>query len=297
VATTTFVISLIALFTIAFLYAPGESPAVDQALWAATPTDDWKVVWLNTGPSYTSLDSRTNYVVMLPDRPKAGPTVLEGGRNILVRGGHIRMSARYTDQERRAIYIKNATGTVRIEDLLIQGTGTAAFDAIAISAPQAVVELVNIRVEGVHGTFAGFHGDIVQPFGGVRKLVVNGLTGDSSYQGFYLQETSGPIGSVELRNVNLRYEINPEHDVTVMLWLDGCSTYPVTLRNVYIEPRMGQRVVSHAVRPNNMQPRSCKAEQDEQEVGWPEIPEIDGVVIEGTPPGGDFVPMSRWDFE
>jgi hypothetical protein len=248
------------------------------------------VVYLDDSETHTRLEPDTDYLVVLPDGPKFGATVLEGGRDILIDGGHIVMEWARSDIERRALYIKNASGTVRIQNLFIEGVDGAVFDAIAISAPDAVVQLANIRVEGVRGTFAGFHGDIVQPFGGVKRLVVDGLTGRSSYQGFYLQETSGSIGSVVLRNVNLAYDENPEDDTTFLLWLDGCSTYPVTLRNVYIDPRDGQSVSSHAVRPNDVRPKDCRAVQDGDEVSWPRIPEIDGKVISGTPVAGDFVP-------
>jgi hypothetical protein len=283
------------LLTVACLPQPTSTRTTDKAQTAAGATDDWVVVWLGDGPTHTELDPATNYVIMLPDKPKNGPTALEGGRNIIVPGGHIVMSRGETDLERRALYIKDATGTVRIEDLFIEGTDNAEFDAIAISAPEAVVELINIRVEDVHGTFAGFHGDIVQPFGGVRKLYVNGLTGYSSYQGFYLYQTSGAIGSVELWNVNLGYNPNPDDNTTFLLWLEGCSSYPITLRNVYIQPRENQKVIRHAVQPNDVEPRQCRATQEGDSVWWPKIQAVDGRVIEGTPPAGDFVPALRWE--
>lgn len=286
--------ALLALLTVACVPQLRSAQTTDAALDAADASDEWVVVWLGDGPTHTELDPETDYVIMLPDKPKNGSTVLDGGRNIIVPGGHIIMSKGETDLERRALYIKDATGTVRIEDLFIEGTDDAEFDAIAISAPEAVVELINIRVEDVHGTFAGFHGDIVQPFGGVRKLYVNGLTGYSSYQGFYLYQTSGPIGSVELWNVNLSYNPNPDDDTTFLLWLEGCSSYPVTIRNVYIQPRENQKVVRHAVKPNDVKPPQCRAIQEGDIVSWPNIQAVDGEVIDGTPPAGDFVPAQRW---
>jgi hypothetical protein len=289
--------ALVAVSALAMVLVLDSFPPGDRAAGLMNAAGRWEVVWLEDTATYTELDRDKNYIVMLPATPKTGQTVLEGGHNILVPRGHIVMPGGDTDLERRAVYIKDATGTVRIEDLFIEGVGGAAFDAIAISAPEAVVELINIRVEGVHGTFDGFHGDIVQPFGGVRALYVNGLTGYSSYQGFYLEETSGPIGSVDLRNVNLGYDPNPEDEVTFLLWLNGCVSYPVTLRNVYIAPREGQGVRTHAVRPNAVRPAECRANQTGDTVWWPDIPEVDGMIIEGTPPSGDFVPSLRWKYD
>lgn len=262
-------------------------------IWAHASGTGWNVVWLGAGPSHTRMDPDADYIVMLPDGQKAGPTILEGGRDVVVPGGHIVMEGD-TAEDQRAIYIKDATGTVQIRDMFIEGRDEIAFDAIAISAPDAVVELFNIRVEGVSGTFAGFHGDIVQPFGGVRELFVNGLTGRSNYQGFYLAETNGIIGSVILRNVDLAYTENPENETTYLLWLDDCAPYPVRLENVYIEPRPGQQTGSHAVQPNDTQDHDCQAQQDGDEVSWPGMPEVDGIINQGTPPNGDFVPINRW---
>lgn len=274
--------------------APRSGNGLGMMLPAVAALADWperrEVIYLEDGVTYTRLDPDTNYHIVFPEGVKTGATALEGGRDILIDGAHIVMEPEESDLERRAIYIKDATGTVQVQNVFIEGVGDAVFDAIAISAPEATVKLTEIRVEGLRGTFDGFHGDIVQPFGGVKRLVVNGLTGRSNYQGFYLQETRGPIGAVVLRNVNLSYDDNPEDLITYLLWLDGCATYPVTLRNVYIEPRDGQAVVSHAVRPSDDRPKSCLATNDGFEVMWPRIPAIDGVVISGAPPIGDFVP-------
>src|SRR5690606_8035783 len=120
----------------------------------------------------------------------------------------IAMRGRGADLQRRAIYIKDATGTVRIQNVSIRGRGKAGIDAVAISAPQATVQLINLKVDGIGGTSSGFHGDIVQPFGGVRRLVIRGLSGRTSYQGLYLVETDGRIGSVDMQNVDLSYRPN-----------------------------------------------------------------------------------------
>jgi hypothetical protein len=239
-------------------------------------------IQLGTGGTQTRLDRNKDYVIKLPKGEKTGHTMIDGGRNVLINGGTIVMSGSGSDLQRRAIYIKNATGTVRIQNVAITGRNNAAFDAFAIAAPQAVVELVNVRVTNLHGRKSGYHGDIIQPFGGVKKLVVNGLIGRTGYQGFYLAETNGQIGGVELRNVDLAYLPNSSDRSTVIIWFDGCSSYPVTMQNVYIQPRAGQDV-ARSVRPNS---GSCAMRQSGQRWSWPSSSEIVGYITEGSPPDG-----------
>jgi hypothetical protein len=261
----------------------GESVAAQrtqQSRFSAQLTNP-ATIQLGTGGTTTYLSTSRDYIIKLPAGEKRGYTAIVGGRNILIDGGTIVMSGSGTDMQRRAIYIKNATGTVRVQNVAIRGSSsTAAFDAFAISAPQAIVELVNINVSNLHGRYAGYHGDIVQPFGGVRKLVINGLTGRTGYQGFYLDYSN--IGAVELRNVSLSYYDNPYDASTVMIWFDGCSSYPVTMQNVYIQPRPGQ-TVGRSVRPNS---GSCAPRQSGSNWSWPSSASIDGYITHGTMANG-----------
>jgi len=76
----------------------------------------------------------------------------------VIAGGSATIPASY--EMKRALCIKDATGTVHVEGLEVTCTPGAAFDAIAIAAPQATVQLQNIRA-CVCGTQNGVHGDLV----------------------------------------------------------------------------------------------------------------------------------------
>lgn len=262
--------------------------------WDSPRLEDPTRIALDTGPTYTLLEPSRDYIIDLPDEVKVGHTMIEGGRNVVIRGGQVSIPpGGETDAERRAIYIKNATGTVHIEGVAIDGDEPRGFDGISISAPKAVVQIVNVRVTGILGRFDGFHGDIVQPFGGVEELRIDHLSGTSNYQGLYLAETSGAIGSADIRNVNLSYEANSYDETTYLLWLpvdrETCETYPTALENVYISPRPGQDVADSGVWPNVEVPDGCTASQAGEDIEWPLLPEIVGSVVSGPPPGGDFV--------
>jgi hypothetical protein len=258
---------------------PQPAPAGPKLHWAPPTLTNPATIELGTGYTLTRMDPARDYVVELPAARKVGATVLDGGRNVVVVGGHVTIPAETTDgSSHRAIYVKNATGTVHLEGIEIDGSGGGESDAIAISAPRATVQIENVRATGIRGGHSTWHADVIQPWGGVRELRVDGLTASSNYQGLQLNRSGGPIGSVSLRRVDLSQEPGPYDLGGFMLWLtngSACDGYPVSLDQVYLAPRAG-RTVEHSVWPEDA---ACLAT----------LP-ITGEVTPGTPPDGSFVP-------
>jgi hypothetical protein len=257
------------------------------------------VIKLGNGYTHTSLSTKRDYIIELPKDRKVGGTWLDGGHNVVVVGGSITIPAQTepgsaNDAQRTGIYIKGATGTVHIEGVEIDGEPGAEFDGIDINAPDATVQLENLRVMGVKGGFSGVHADVVQPWGGVKDLRIDNLTATSNYQGLMLPIALGPIGSAELSRIDMVATTEAPIDKGGhMLWLttgsNTCTAYPVSLSDVYITPRPGEHIGT-AVWPASNSALSCK----EDGVGiarWPDLP-VEGAVNEGTPPVGDFVPAS-----
>ena len=256
--------------------------------WPRPALDDPTTVELDTGYTLTDLDPEEDYIVKLPSTKKVGATVLVGGHDILIVGGAITIpKGTSSDAERRGIYIKGATGTVHVEGVLIDGSGGAEFDGVAIAAPEATVQLQNMRIVGVRGGYDTFHGDVVQPWGGVKDLRIDHLTGTSDYQGLTVMEELGPIGSTEISNVDITTTESPMPRHLAggyMLWLttDNCDSYPVHLSEVYITPRPG-RTLGTSVWPPSRSPRfPCHAEVDTKAT-WPNLP-VTGGVKEGPAP-------------
>ncbi len=194
--------------------------------------------------------------------------------------------------QRTGIYIKDATGTVQIEGIQIEGSGGAEFDGVDISAPLATVQLENLRIIGVHGRLKAFHGDIVQPWGGVKDLRIDHLTGTSNYQGLTLQEDLGPIGSAEISNVDITATTEPQLEQGgYMLWLTpgttSCASFPVTFSNMFVRPRP-ELTLATSVWPGSSSGLSCR-ESGTTFATWPNL-DVTGGVQEGVPSGGSFVP-------
>jgi hypothetical protein len=266
------------------------SPAGTSLRWAPPALTSPTVIELGTGYTYTRMDPARDYVIKLPPVKKIGATVLDGGRNVVVIGGQVTIPAdtpagAANDSYRRALYIKNATGTVHLEGIEIDGSGGGESDAIAISAPNATVQVENVRAIGLRGGYSSWHADVIQPWGGVKALRVDGLTATSNYQGLQLNRDKGPIGSASLRRVDLAQSPGPYDRGGFMLWLTNqCDGYPVGLDQVYVTPRAG-RSVRDSVWPGF----ACDSQLSGGSLTWSGLP-VAGGVRGGPPPGGSFVP-------
>jgi hypothetical protein len=276
---------------------PAEEPAPPEGLlrWAPPPLVDPVTVALGNGPTETYLSPDQDYVIELPHQKKVGATTIVGGHNVVIIGGAVTIPAgtlpgEENDRERRAIYIKDATGTVHIEGVLIDGSGGSEFDGIDIDAPEATVQLENDRIVGVRGDYDTMHGDIVQPWGGVARLRIDRLTGSSDYQGLQLPEDLGPIGSAEISNVNLT-ATGSSLEGGYMLWLTKgshtCISYPVSLTDVFVQPR-SERALTESVWPSMYTRFGCHCTGSDT-ASWPALP-VTGAVQQGAPPGGSYVP-------
>ena len=78
-----------------------------------------------------------------------------------------------------------------------------------------------------------------------------------------------------------------------MVWLTretACAGYPVQLDHVYVTTR-GNRRIGNSVWPQVGDGTRCAAVQRGAVVSWPGLP-VQGAVVSGTPPGGDYVPSA-----
>jgi len=267
--------------------------------WAPPALNDPVEVDLGDGFTETHLEPTQDAVINLPDTVKRGGVTIDGGHNVVLIGGAIAIPPGTepgvaNDAQRRGIYIREATGTVHIEGVLIGGAGRTEFDGIDINAPRATVQIENVRVRGVRGGYDAFHGDVVQPFGGVKDLRIDRLSASSNYQGLTLKEDLGPIGSAEISNVDLTGTTEaPLDQGGYLLWLtagsDTCSAFPTRLANVYLQPRPG-RGLGRSVWPGRGSGLPCAA-RGGATVAWPRLP-VRGTVRKGVPKGGSFVPFA-----
>lgn len=270
------------------------SALLGALLWAPPALHAPKVVTLGSGFTVSKLDPTRDYVIKLPPGIKSGSTALMGGHNITIIGGHVTVPP--GDKMRRALYIKGATGTVHIEGVLIDNPKGAEFDGIAIAAPQAIVQIQNVRIEGITGWQRSWHADLIQPWGGVKELRVDHFTGISAYQGVQFSGLKGPVGAVTLSHVNMRSD-------GAQVWLKGAKggnggyllwygcrqAFPLKLDTVFVQPR-SERGPALAAYPPANDSTACPSRltSDGKSMSFPKLP-IQGELTIGVPPGGDYV--------
>jgi hypothetical protein len=316
---------LAAFFVIFLIVNPPEISAEEQSVHYQ-PSDTDKLRWsppelrnpttilLPDSATTTNLDTwggisdpNRDYIIQLPDNIKSGNTTIIGGRNVHIIGGQITIppDPGPYDLDRRALYIKNNNGTVHIEGLHITSTNDEYFDAISISSPHSIVQIQNIRIDGVRGEQNGYHGDLLQPFGGVKELRVYKLTGTTNYQGFFLPVEKSKIEKAYLERIDIQYTNEPPAEGGYLLFLDMfCEQiYDIVLEDFYILPaenRFGLQTVEERVGKSIMPDvdvSSCPATfvPGSGYWYWPDLPQIqnregeNGFIIPGRPTKGSFV--------
>ena len=255
------------------------------------------------------LDDDKDYILRLPpDQPRRETVRIRGGRNVVLIGGQIEIPGPDAS-DHRAIYIEDgAPGRiVHIEGVLVTCSGDNEGDAIAINAPGTIVQVENFRVENLQGavdTDAGHnHSDIIQPWGGVLELRVDHLTGDSNYQGLFLNADYNQNGAFILKNINLTANEKWFNGAGggYMIWLDGKSSPPpqTVLENVYVTPRRGAGL-EQTVQPYD---DTLIISDGGSYATWPSLTHVYGGVSLAPEGMADFVPagsvgidyVSPWD--
>jgi hypothetical protein len=218
-----------------------------------------------------SLNPRQDYILHVGHVRHKGGLVISGGHNVVLIGGEITIPyvgkhVKKGGGDRRALEIVGATGTVHVEGLLMDGPDLS--EGIQISAPKATVQLENVRIVDIHARdevhFSDNHPDLVQPWGGVRSLRIDRLTGSSDCQGLFLVSSLGRVRYVSLRHI----DIAGTRTSGFLLWIDGPK---VTFTDVWIRPARG-RALKNAI--------------------WPVGSRPSRLIHSGVPPAGHFVPAS-----
>lgn len=224
---------------------------------------------------------------------------LQGGRNWVIVGGEINIDRPWdTLVDRNAIHVSDATGVVHIEGVFMHGAYIN--DGIKACAPDAVLQIENDRIVDLHGTQAGYHADVIQPYCGFKELRVDGLTGYSQFQGVMFKADRGSWRTTTLKRVNL-VGIAPQDGYLINVVTGCCNddgnsyvTGPISLSDVYINPN-----VSHndGTLSGNICPAAAFAFGTDPATGREYAehrtsvsPQISGRIWKGRPTLGDYVP-------
>lgn len=205
--------------------ADGHARAAERLTWRPPDTTGYTPIEITGSSGNVILDPNTDYVVTKLQR--SGFFQIFGGRNIVIIGGEVSDGG---FNIRQSTWGEMTPGrVVHIEGVLFSGTGVLA-DGIGGHAPEAIIQIQNCRIEGRKGYKQGVHADILQFWGGVKELRVDGLTGFSNYQGMFTKVetrfTDEPIGIYRLRRVDLHESGRPyEGGLPILLWFGSSDGF------------------------------------------------------------------------
>jgi len=279
--------------------AADQQPLGTPLSWAPPPLEHPITIRVGRSGGKFELEPERDYQIVLTETVSApGGVILDGGRDVVLIDGHITIpwaGPGAGGDQRRALLLQHQTGTVHIEGLLIDNSGGDLSEGIQIDAKSAIVHIENVRISGVHArdevNFSDNHPDLIQPWGGVRELLVDHLTGSTGYQGLFLVANFGKIGHVVLRNVNLTATASGKY----LLWKgpDRAQTFPMEIEGLWLDTSAAGGPVG--IWPDGRSATPCRAvvAADRNSVSWAPGCGTEGSAQIGLPPGGDFVPAAR----
>lgn len=291
-------------------YQEGSSNS-EPLYWSPPPlTDPITIEIASDSGSVIRMEPDQDYILQFPDEPVRGNIIISGGHNVVIIGGEIAIPWRGEDpsiRHRTGLTIYDPTGVVHIEGLLIHGEDVS--EGFQITAPEAIVQIQNVAVMGIHARdqveFSDNHPDLIQTLGNVGELRVDRFTGSTDYQGFFFKaDDNGSHNSVNLRHVNLiglptaRYLFW----IHAAQWIDSEWIIndwegSVTLHDVWIDvPEEREGGLGDAIWPpidfdypmaaqlfRDEHGRLCATWSSEMHVV------VNGYLCEGLPEGGNFV--------
>jgi hypothetical protein len=276
----------------------------------------------DTGSNQTpSLSNSVDYRLHLPTTGALrGGLQIRGGHNVIIIGGEIDLKYPCSDSSSSCHGLnisKSSGGEVYVEGVWIHNPVTIPascsssgmpcstgdgidVDELGTSTPSDIV-LQNDRIDGISGCSGGSdHADVFQPYDAMRAHeFIDHLTGTTNCQGLQVDADLGWASygvypqQITILNTNIDVTANPYSGASnrYAWWLTygtECNSGPITLSGDYtLEPSGNMN--GNAVWPD-VDTTGCKSVWSSPTLSFPNSPQISGVLTEGLPPGGDWVP-------
>lgn len=272
-----------------------SSSSGTKLTWAPPALTSPITIEVTNANKQLNLDKSRDYVLKIKEKLVGRPGLwIEGGRNVVVVGGHIEMNSEGTSSywDRTAVKVRYSTGVVHLEGLLINGAYLA--DGIVTAAPAATLQIQNVRVENAHAT-GSEHPDCLQTQAGLGALRIDRFSCSTQLQGIFLQAASSDlkVGPSDIRNTNIEGAGGK-----YLFWQETASVGPISLSNVWIkgnDPKwadFGMWVWPNKNAEGQSDPtRRAIVSSDGSYLTF-QSSNISGRIYKGAPSGGDFVPRS-----
>jgi hypothetical protein len=200
-----------------------------------------RVVTISPKRTVLKLNKSDDYIVRVSDRTLSKGAAIVGGHNVVLENATLTYKhplAAPVHWKVAGLELKGQTGEMYVNGLRIHGP---LDDGIRLDERGANVPVVlqKIALAEVTGSRRGYHADLLQTWAGPAKLVVDGYTGSSNYQGFFLTPNQrwsrGPAPRYFwLHNVKLNVSTG-----SYALWREG--SFPIQTQSVEVIPNSPNR--------------------------------------------------------
>src|ERR1700733_13544313 len=214
----------------------GPSPISVMSAWNEPTLVDPITVTLSNSNRSLKLDQSRDYIVQCPpgQLDMSGKFAIWGGHNVVLQDCDEYVTNPAGDW---AGYLEDQTGTMWIDDVHFGGRHLTG--GLQVSEPTATVVMRDVLFDRVYGSYTTNHAECLQTWAGPRRLLIDGLTCPTDYQGLFLapnQWYTGPAPTIfDLRHVNI-----DDSRGAYALWLSdvkgGLSAMRLSLQDVYVTP-------------------------------------------------------------
>jgi hypothetical protein len=227
---------------------------------------------------------------------------INGGRHVVIVGAEVDINSAHASlDDRNALWFDAQTGIIHIEGLWAHGSFIN--DGVKGVAGSAVWQVQASRIDELQGTQAGYHCDGFQPFGGFTELRIDLVTVYSQFQALMMKADANHWLTTSIRRLNVGQYLTPDttarsfnligggNNPDGFLFMEG----PVHFGDqCYLQPRTTS--ITSSIAPAawfTISGTGADEVATPNPAGWvgtnPDLV-MDGVIKEGLPPGGDYVP-------
>lgn len=199
---------------------PVPIPPPVPSAWDRPSLSNPTTVQISDANHVLVLSQSQDYIVQCPPGPVALGAALNiwGGHNVVLENCDIDLAnpdwaARFSDQ----------SGTLWMHDVHFGGSQLTG--GIQFQEPGATVVMRDVLFDTVYGSQSTNHAELIQTWAGPARLMIDGLTGSTTYQGLFLEPNqfyNGPPPSVfDFRHVDI-----DDSRGAYALWLGDVSGSP-----------------------------------------------------------------------
>jgi hypothetical protein len=221
--------------------APTLLPSGQSSAWAEPALVNPIAVALSDTNRNLTLSQTRDYVLVCPPGQLSLTYALSvwGGHNVELENCDFNITT--ADW---AAHLKNQTGTLYLRN--VHFGGALLTGGIQLQEPGATtVVMRDVLFDTVHGSYTTNHAECVQTWSGPQRLLIDGLTCPTQYQGLFLLPNQSDSTTVEtawdLRNISI-----DDTDGAYALWLGDVTGSPAnqadaalstwSLSNVFVDP-------------------------------------------------------------